>query len=77
MEFLTPRSHESGDFYLKPYVSLPGFVWTGLKAMSIIISVARFPIAPTTYKNTMNMLSSDCVFLTVKCFNLGENEASH
>ena len=45
--------------------------------MPIIKSVARFPIAPTTYKNTMNMLRSDGVFLTVKCFNLGENEASH
>ena len=77
MELLTPRSHESGDFYLKPCVSLPGFVWTGLKAMPIIISVARFPIAPTTYKNTMNMISSDRVFLTVKCFNLDKNEASH
>ena len=53
MELLTPRSHESGDFYLKPCVSLPGFVWTGLKAMPIIISVARFPIAPTTYKNKL------------------------
>ena len=45
--------------------------------MPIIIRVARFPIASTTYKNTMNMLRSDGVFLTVKCFNLGENEASH
>ena len=47
------------------------------KAMPIIISVARFPIAPTIYRNTKNMLRSDCVFLTVKCFSLGENEASH
>ena len=61
MELLTPPSHESGDFSLKP----------------LIISVAWFPIAPIAYKNTMNMLRSDCVFLTVKCFNLGENEASH
>ena len=77
MELLTPCSHESGDFSLKPRISLPGFVWTRLKAMPIIISVARFPIAPIPYKNTMNMLRSDGVFLTVKCFNLGENEASH
>ena len=77
MELLTSRSHESGVFDLKACVSLPGFVWTGLKAMPIIISVARFPIAPTTYKNTMNMLSSDRVFLTFKCFNLDKNEASH
>ena len=77
MEHLTPRSHESGDFSLKPRISLPGFVWTGLYALPIIIGLAPFPIAPTTYKNTMNMLSSDCVFLTVKCFSLDENEASH
>ena len=43
--------------------------------MPIIISVARFLIAPTTYKNTMNMLSSDCVFLTVKCFSLDSHLA--
>ena len=77
MELVTPPSHESGDFSLKPRISLPGFVWMRLKAMPIIIRVARFPIAPTTYKNTMNMLRSDCVFLTVKCFNLDKNEASH
>ena len=45
--------------------------------MPIIIRVARFHIAPTIYKNTMNMLRSDCVFLTVKWFSLGENEAPH
>ena len=30
MELVTPPSHESGYFSLKPRISLPVFEWTGL-----------------------------------------------